>query len=307
MKDRKATILQIRRKTRQLVRELDVVKGVYLNTGFTFLQCHVLFELSTHKTLNLLSLAENLLIDKSNTSRTVKKLVDLGLIKSEQISTDKRQKHFSLTKQGESVLEATIKVANAQVDSALDNLSQEQQQQAIQGMELYAEALRKSRLQANYTIRRIRKRDNAQVADLIRQVLAEFNAVGEGYSAVDREVVDMYGHYGTAKTCYYVIELDDTIVGCGGIAPLKGGKATTAELRKMFLLPEARGIGLGRRLLLKLMDEAKARGYEACYLETLQRMARANTLYVQSGFIPLDAPLGKTGHSACDRWYLLRF
>lgn len=306
MSDRKSTVRQVRQHTRQLVRELDVVKGVYLNTGYTFTQCHVLFELSAHKALNLVSLAEHLLIDKSNTSRTVKKLVELGLVKTEKVSSDNRQKLFSLTPKGEKVLRSTVDLANTQVENALDNLSEKQQTLAIQGMELYANALRKSRLQANHTIRLIQRRDNAQVARLIREVMVEFKAVGEGYSIVDSEVDDMYGSYRDKRSCYYVITLDNKVVGCGGIAPLKGGDKFTCELRKMFFLPQTRGIGLGRRLLLLLINESRNRGYKACYLETLKRMSRANALYLQSGFQPLEEPLGKTGHCACDCWYLLK-
>ena len=305
MYDRKSIVRQIRQHTRQLVRELDVVKGVYLNTGYTFTQCHVLFELSAHKALNLMSLAENLLIDKSNTSRTVKKLVQLGLVKAEKVSSDNRQKLFSLTPKGEEVLRSTVNLANVQVENALGNLSHQQQKLAIQGMQLYANALRKGRLQANHAIRLIQKRDNAQVARLIREVMIEFQAVGEGYSIVDTEVTDMYGSYRDKRSCYYVITLDKMVVGGGGIAPLTGGDQFTCELRKMFFFPETRGIGLGRRLLLLLMDEARNRGYKACYLETLERMSRANALYLQSGFEPLGEPLGETGHCTCDRWYLL--
>jgi putative acetyltransferase len=306
MSDRKSTVRQIRQHTRQLVRELDVVKGVYLHTGYTVMQCHVLFELSAHEGLNLMSLAEHLLIDKSNTSRTVKKLVELGLVRTEKVSSDKRQKLFSLTSKGEKVLCSTVNVANMQVESALDNLSEKQQLLAIQGMELYTNALRRSRLQTSHAIRPIQKRDNAQVARLIREVMVEFQAVGEGYSIVDSEVDDMYGSYRNKRSWYCVITLDNEVVGCGGIAPLTGGDKFTCELRKMFFLPETRGIGLGRRLLLLLMDEARNRGYKACYLETLERMSRANALYLQSGFEPLEEPFGRTGHCACDRWYLLK-
>ena len=305
MNSRASTIAEIRKHTRQLVRELDVVKGVYLDTGYTFTQCHVLFELAAHQELNLMALAENLLIDKSNTSRTVKKLLELGLVKSKRVSSDNRQKLFRLTAKGQAALCATIDLANAQVEHALDNLSEQQQELAIQGMALYANALRKGRLQSNHTIRPIRKRDNAQTASLIRDVMTEFQAVGEGYSIVDPEVDDMYGSYRNAQSFYCVIEANDKLVGCGGIAPLTGGDQFTCELRKMFFRPETRGLGLGRRLLLLLMDEARKRGYKKCYIETLERMSRANDLYRNSGFELLENPIGKTGHSSCDRWYLL--
>lgn len=296
---------QIRQHSRQLVRELDLVKGVYQDSGYTLSQCHVLFELSLHQSLNLMELAEILLIDKSNTSRTVKKLVEVGLVKTEKVSSDNRQKLFSLTSKGEKVIRTTTLLADKQVESALGHLSDEQQQLVIRGIQLYAGALRKSRLQANYTIRLIQKQDTAQVARIIRDVLTEFQAVGEGYSIVDPEIDNMFGSYRDKRSCYYVIEVKNKIVGCGGIAALEGGDQQTCELRKMFFLPTTRGLGLGRRLLLLLMDEARNRDYKKCYLETLDRMWGANELYRKNGFKLLKKPLGKTGHAKCDRWYAM--
>ena len=304
MASEKTRIRQIRQHSRQLVRELDIVNGVYLGTGFTISQCHVLFELSTHQSLNLMELADNLLIDKSNTSRTVKKLVEKGLVKSQNAVNDKRQKLFSLTARGEKVIRTMGSLADQQVGDAIDNLSKEQQELVIEGMQLYANALRKSRLQADYRIRRIQKKDNPQVARVIRDVMIEYGAVGEGYSIDDPEVSDMYSNYRDSRSCYLVVTDADRVVGGGGIGPLKGGNKTTCELRKMFFLPELRGIGMGRRLLLQLMDEARNRGYRMCYLETLDRMWRANELYRKNGFELLENPLGKTGHCACDRWYV---
>ncbi len=305
MSDKQTTIHEIRKHSRQLVRELDVVKGVYLGTGYTFSQCHVLFELSIHKSLGLMELAGNLLLDKSNTSRTVKKLIELGLVKANKTAADSRQKIFSLTPRGERALCTTTELANEQVERALQNLNDEQQEHVVRGLQLYANALSKSRLQSNCLIRPIKKRDNPQIARVIRDVLTEFKAVGEGYSINDPEVDDMVTNYRDKRSCYFVIELNEQIVGGGGIGPLQGGDKFTCELRKMFFLPDARGIGLGRRLLLLLMDEARKRDYQKCYLETLDRMWQANELYRKNGFELLEKPLGKTGHCSCDRWYLL--
>ncbi|MDE0936130.1 MAG: GNAT family N-acetyltransferase [Mariniblastus sp.] len=301
----KLTVSQIRQHSRQLVRELDIVKGAYMGSGYTFSQCHVLFELSSHNSLNLMELADILLIDKSNTSRTVKKLVELELVSAKKVTSDNRQKMFSLTSKGEKALLAITELADQQVQKAIENLNEDQQQMVIQGMQLYAGALRKSRLQSKYQIRRIQKKDNAQVARVICNVMTEFQAVGEGYSIDDREVSDMYSNYRDERSCYYVITLDDAVVGCGGIAPLAGGGKVTCELRKMFFLPQTRGLGLGRRLLIMLLNDARKHGYKKCYLETLDRMWQANELYKKNGFKLLDGPQGKTGHCSCDRWYLL--
>ena len=304
MSSSEQTVQQIRQHSRQLVRELDTLRGAFLDSGFTLSQCHVLFELSQHGSLTLMEIAENLLIDKSNTSRTVKKLVQLEVVRVDKVASDSRQKLFSLTKKGEKVLRNTTSVANDQVHAALQHLDEEQRQTVVEGLRLYAFALRTSRLQSAYEIRPIKKADDKQVARLIRQVMTEFKATGEGYSIEDPEVDSMSATYRNAESHYLVITLDSKIVGCGGIAPLKGGRKTTCELQKMFFTPETRGIGLGRKLLGMLMEEARARGYTQCYIETLDRMHRANKLYVANGFEPIDKAMGNTGHCACDRWYV---
>jgi putative acetyltransferase len=184
-------------------------------------------------------------------------------------------------------------------------LNEDQQELVVQGIKLYSDALKKSRLQSHYTIRLIQKQDNDQVAHLIRTVMTEFRAVGTGYSSVDSEVDDMYGNYRDKQSCYYVVTSGDRVVGCGGLGPLDGGNKATCEIRKMFFLGETRGIGLGQRLLWQLLDEARTRDYKKCYLETLDRMWRAKELYQKNGFQLLEKPMGKTGHGSCDRWYLL--
>ncbi len=298
-------IQQIRKFSRVLVRELDAVKGSYLESGLTLSQCHVLFELDAHGAMHLMELSDVLLMDKSNTSRSVKKLVGLGLIKSKKVATDHRQKLFSLTAQGRKILQSVTTRADAQVHSALQNLSPDQGRSVVDGLSLYSKALTKSRLQDGLQIRAIGKQDDAAVAELIRDVMIEFGAVGEGYSIVDPEVDNMFGSYQADRHFYCVVEAGANILGVGGIAPLRGGGKQTCELRKMFYRPEIRGIGMGRRLLLVLLDKARSFGFEQCYLETLERMPQAIHLYTQAGFQRLEKPMGKTGHCRCDHWYLL--
>jgi len=63
-----------------------------------------------------------------------------------------------------------------------------------------------------------------------------------------------------------------------------------------------RGTGSGGRLLARILEAARTAGYRQCYLETLGSMEAARRLYVKHGFSDIDTPLGKTGHSACNRW-----
>jgi putative acetyltransferase len=151
-------------------------------------------------------------------------------------------------------------------------------------------------------IRPIRAADNPLVADIIRQVMTEFGAVGEGYSIHDDEVDDMHAAYANDRAIFYVVTLNDVVLGCGGIGPLKGAVKDTCELKKMYFLPRLRGLGAGAKLLNKCLEAARRMGYRCCYLETTGTMKQAQHLYRKHGFRQLDAPMGNTGHCSCETW-----
>lgn len=157
---------------------------------------------------------------------------------------------------------------------------------------------------SQYEIRVIQTNDDPQVATLIRTVMPEFGASGPGFAIHDAEVDEMFRSYSQPRSIYFVISRDNRNLGGGGIAPLEGGDTDTCELRKMYFLPEIRGLGLGRTLIQRCLESAKASGFRQCYLETLESMTQAQRLYEKSGFHKLDAPMGATGHFGCDRWYL---
>ncbi len=153
--------------------------------------------------------------------------------------------------------------------------------------------------------RRIRREDNRAVAGIIRAVMTEFGAVGEGYSIEDPEVDAMFEAYQQAGAAFWVVESAGNILGCGGYAPLKGGAPDTCELQKMYFLPSLRSRGAGRRLMHRCLEGARSDGFRLCYLETLGNMDAARRLYRHFGFRDIDAPLGATGHGGCDRWMVL--
>ena len=156
-----------------------------------------------------------------------------------------------------------------------------------------------------YQIRPIEARDDAAVAAIIRRVMPEFGADGPGFAIHDVEVDTMSHAYAKPRSAYFVVDSDGTVIGGGGVAPLDGGDADVCELRKMYFLPEARGIGAGSAMMLRCLDAARAHGFKRCYLETLTGMDAAQALYARHGFQRIDAPMGGTGHFSCDRFFIL--
>lgn len=152
-------------------------------------------------------------------------------------------------------------------------------------------------------IRLIRPGDNAQVASIIRTVMPEFGASGQGFAIHDNEVDDMFAAYTQPRCAYFVCEVDGQVVGGGGIAPLQGGDDTVCELKKMYFLPAARKKGLGSLVIQSCLDAAIKFGFKTCYLETFNTMTRAMQVYEQHGFKRIPGPMGNTGHFACDTFY----
>lgn len=159
-------------------------------------------------------------------------------------------------------------------------------------------------MSATLSLRPIRPEDNPEVARIIRTVMTEYGAVGPGYSIEDPEVDAMFEAYDQPRARFLVLEnADGKPVGCGGIAPLAGGEPDTCELKKMYFLPEARGQGMGRRLVETLEGAARQCGFRYMYLETIAAMQEANYLYRRLNFDPLPGAMGSTGHSACGLFY----
>jgi putative acetyltransferase len=154
-------------------------------------------------------------------------------------------------------------------------------------------------------VRKVEKKDNAHVAAIIRTVMPEFGASGQGFAIHDKEVDDIYQAYDHASTAYFICEVDGKILGGGGIAPLEGGDPSVCELKKMYFVSAARGKGLGQKTLNACLKEAKQIGFKQCYLETFNTMTGAMKLYEKSGFKKILGPMGNTGHFACDIFYLI--
>lgn len=155
-----------------------------------------------------------------------------------------------------------------------------------------------------YNIHEIQEKDDSVVCDIIKKVGAEYGAVGDGFGPSDPEVLSMSKHYcDSTKSIYLVAKVEGKVVGGCGIAPFN--KSTEiCELKKLFILPESRGLGIGRKLTAQCLEYAKSKGFESCYLDTLKNMKSAIALYESFDFKHLDKPLEGTEHTGCDVWML---
>ena len=153
-------------------------------------------------------------------------------------------------------------------------------------------------------IREIQPVDNSEVACVIRKILVDLGVPKVGTAYVDKALDHMFENYNVPRATYFVIEDKGQIIGCAGVAQLENYSGNVCELQKMYFLEQARGRGLGTKMMQICLDRAKEYGFEQCYLETMPFMKAAQKLYLKSGFEYIDKPMGDTGHFSCPVWML---
>ena len=153
-------------------------------------------------------------------------------------------------------------------------------------------------------LRPITPADNIAIAKVIRDSLMEFGAARPGTVYYDESTDRLSEVFDIDHGIYFIAERDGILLGGAGIYPTDGLGDDTCELVKMYLLPEARGIGIGKLLMQQCIDFAIQVGYKRIYLETLPELTLAIGLYEAVGFRRLSAPLGASGHFGCDIWMM---
>lgn len=155
-------------------------------------------------------------------------------------------------------------------------------------------------------IRLIEKKDNPQIAKVIRSVFEDMDIPKTGTAYEDKTLDSMFEAYDKDRACYFVVELNGTVIGGAGIAKLDNYEGNVCELQKMYFLPEARGKGLGATMIKMCLVKAREFNFEKCYIETMPDMTAAQKLYKSVGFEFLDGPLGDTGHHSCPVHMLMK-
>ncbi|MBQ8116705.1 MAG: GNAT family N-acetyltransferase [Lachnospiraceae bacterium] len=154
-----------------------------------------------------------------------------------------------------------------------------------------------------YQIRKIEKKDNSRIEQIIRACLVEFGGDHEGCAWTDPDLGRFSEIYQGPGCSYWVaVRGNGEVVGGVGIGPLTG-VPKTCELQKMYCIPEVRGSGVAKLLMETALTYA-AQYYQRCYLETFANMVAAHKLYEKYGFKRIDHALGNTAHFTCDVRYL---
>ncbi len=127
---------------------------------------------------------------------------------------------------------------------------------------------------------------------LVRDTVTEYGFTYEPEGR-DRDLQDLATFYPAPDNGFWVVEIeeDDEHRPVGSFALARHAE-DTAELRRFYLLPDCRGLGLGRRMLEAVCQFAEERGYRRICLETHSNLAEAIQLYLKNGFTPIPCYTG---------------
>jgi carbonic anhydrase len=133
--------------------------------------------------------------------------------------------------------------------------------------------------------------DITSIRKIFKQYQTELNEP-VCFQNFEKELDDLPGLYTSPTGVVYLAIDKDDVIGCSAIRPLiNDGIISTevSELKRLYVNDNFQGHGIGKKLFLLAMNEAKNLGYESIVLETMDKMTQATQLYLTYGFKQVPA------------------
>jgi putative acetyltransferase len=123
--------------------------------------------------------------------------------------------------------------------------------------------------------------DLEDVKELFRAYV-QFLGINLDFQGFEVELAKLPAKYAEPEGAIFLAKVDGNVAGCVALWKLEDG---ICEMKRLFIKPTFQGLGLGKKMVLVLIDEAKNKGYKIMKLDTLKRLQSANYLYTSLGFV----------------------
>ncbi|GAA5344620.1 bifunctional helix-turn-helix transcriptional regulator/GNAT family N-acetyltransferase [Planifilum fimeticola] len=284
MKDLEKKIDAVRHFNRFFTRQIGVLREGLLHSPFTLTEVRILFELAHHDRLTASDLSRELGLDPGYLSRILARFEEKGLIEKTRSETDARQRLLSLTSEGKKVFSQLDRRSREEVAEMLGSLSEGDQQRLLEAMETIERVLTRGqgfKFSEPFFLRPPESGDMGWVVHRHGVLYAREYGWNERFEALAAQIVaDYMRHHDPAKERCWIAEMNGENVGC--VFVMKESD-TVARLRLLLVEPQARGLGLGNRLVEECIRFSRRCGYKKLVLWTNNVLRAARHIYRKNG------------------------
>jgi putative acetyltransferase len=135
---------------------------------------------------------------------------------------------------------------------------------------------------------RVTQAQSADEIAIARSLMREYQqrlGIDLCFQGFEAELAALPGSYAPPSGRLLLALHEDTPVGCVALQRVSDSRA---EMKRLYVPPSARGLGVGRRLVTETLAAARAIGYSEVVLDTLPNMVEAQRLYLQFGFREIE-------------------
>ena len=275
-----------RRFNRFYTRKIGVLHDGVYDSPFSLTQVRLLYELANRDRPTATELGRDLGLDPGYLSRLLRGFEKRALVSRTPSAHDGRRSHLALTAHGRKVFAPLDARSHDQVGTMLGSVSPPEQAQVIEAMRTI-ERLLGGRAPSPepptpYLLRAPRPGDLGWVVHRHGAVYAHEYGYDETFEALVAEIVAHFvQHYDAKRERCWIADRNGEIIGC--VFLVKQSK-TVAKLRLLLVEPQARGAGLGTRLVAECVRFARDAGYRTLTLWTQSELLGARRLYAAAGF-----------------------
>ena len=286
----------VRRFNRLYTRRIGALRPGLLDSPFSLAEARLLYELAHRERPAAAELARDLGLDAGYLSRLLRGLERRRLISRERSKSDARQSLLSLTAAGRRTFATLDTRSSAEVRAMLGKLSDAGQRRLVEAMRDVERLLGAApEPKVPYLLRPHRPGDMGWVVHRHAALYAQEYGWDERFEALVAKIVAKFidGFDPKRERCW-IAERDGAIVGS---AFLVKKSPTIAQLRMLYVEPDARGLGIGKRLVDECERFAREKGYKKIVLWTNSILHAARRIYETAGYrLVAEEPHHSFGH-----------